>query len=187
MFSAYKIGIRLSLINDVSAGLGVISQHLRRTDGDVKALHKSLGLLGGVMAGVGVAGVAMVGKMLKPAEEYTSQLQKMNMAGMKQAEVADAVGAAKVAADGADIVVRAAQDGNADWALRFGEEANDNLTELYLSITAEWVAAAENFTGEKRLLFESFEGYCSRINSALDDLGSLTAMMRRNGVLFVGP
>ena len=93
-FEAYRISVRMNLVNNVSSGLALISQHLRRTDGDVKALHKGLGLLGGVMAGVGVAGVAMVGKMLKPAEEYTSQLQKMNMAGMKQAEVADAVGAA---------------------------------------------------------------------------------------------
>ena len=92
MLEAYKIGILLNLQTNSAQVLGVMSQALKRTDTDVVALNKRLGLIGTTLAAGGALGLHFVTKMIKPAEEYTSQLVKMNMAGMKQAEIASAVG-----------------------------------------------------------------------------------------------
>lgn len=91
-FDAYKVSIKLSLITNAASVLGLMSQGLVKTDKEAKGLQKSLGLIGPAMAGIGIAGLALFDKMLKPAENYTSQLVKMNMAGMQQAEIAEAVG-----------------------------------------------------------------------------------------------
>lgn len=92
MLEAYKIGILLNLQTNSAQVLGIMSQALKRTDTDVVALNKRLGLIGTTLAAGGALGLHFVTKMLKPAEEYTSQLVKMNMAGMKQADIATAVG-----------------------------------------------------------------------------------------------
>jgi hypothetical protein len=106
MFEAYKVAVKLSLINNVSSGLVAISQQFMKTGKDVDALHarldnlRKITLLGAAASGAGIFGLGIIGKALKPAEEYTHQLNIMNMAGMKQAEIADAVGAAwKLAGD----------------------------------------------------------------------------------------
>ncbi|MDR3453819.1 MAG: hypothetical protein P4L96_13665 [Rhodoferax sp.] len=91
-FDAYKIAVKISLITNAASVLGLMSQGLVKTDKEAKGLQKSLGLIGPAMAGIGIAGLALFDKMIKPAENYTSQLVKMNMAGMKQAEIAEAVG-----------------------------------------------------------------------------------------------
>ena len=52
---------------------------------------KLLGLAGAALGGAGFMGLAIIGKMLRPAEEYVHQLNVMNMAGMKQKEIAEAV------------------------------------------------------------------------------------------------
>jgi len=91
MFTAYKIGISLSLATNAASILGLMSQGLRKTNDDAKALHKSLGLIGTAMAAGGFAGMSVLNKMLKPAEEYQSQLVRMNMAGMQQKDIAEGV------------------------------------------------------------------------------------------------
>src|SRR5574340_1097828 len=107
MFEAYKIGIRLSLINGVSTGLiGLVSQFntlhhkVKDSTGAVTELEKrfaglkKMTLIGGAMAGVGAFGLGVFGKMLKPATEYAHQLNIMDMAGLKHAELAEAIGEA---------------------------------------------------------------------------------------------
>ncbi|RTL48880.1 MAG: hypothetical protein EKK46_15145 [Rhodocyclaceae bacterium] len=98
MFEAYKVAVKLSLINNVSSGLVAISQQFMKTGKDVDALHarldnlRKITLLGAAASGAGIFGLGMIGKAIKPAEEYTHQLNIMNMAGMKQAEIAEAIG-----------------------------------------------------------------------------------------------
>lgn len=97
-FEAYKVAIKLSLINNVSSGLVAISHQLMKTNKDVDTLHarlqslQKITLLGAAASGAGIFGLGMIGKAIKPAEEYIHQLNIMNMAGMKQAEIAEAVG-----------------------------------------------------------------------------------------------
>jgi hypothetical protein len=98
MFEAYRVAVKISLINHVSAGLVGISRQLIGTGKDVDALHarlaklRNLTLIGGAMSAGGIFGIGMLGKALKPAEDYTHQLNIMNMAGLKQKELADAIG-----------------------------------------------------------------------------------------------
>lgn len=98
MFDAYRVAVKLSLVNNVSTGLLGISRQLIGTGKDVDALQaklsklKKLTLIGGAMSASGVFGLGMIGNALKPATEYAHQLNIMNMAGLKQKELADAIG-----------------------------------------------------------------------------------------------
>jgi hypothetical protein len=100
MFETYKVAVRLSLIDGVSGGLFSMSKHFATTGRDVDALQaklhnlQKLTMIGAAASGAGIFGLGLIGKAIKPAEEYTHQLNIMNMAGMKQAEIAEAVGAA---------------------------------------------------------------------------------------------
>lgn len=97
MFEAYRIGVRLSLINNISSGLNVISGHFARTHGEAVRLQKQVekialgGLAGAAIGGAGFMGLKLIGQMIKPSEEYAHQLNILNMAGLKQAEVAQVV------------------------------------------------------------------------------------------------
>lgn len=99
-FDAYTVAVKLTLVNGVSAGLSLISRHFAKAEGDVKSYQKRLEginklmLFGGAALGSGAFGLGLIVKAIKPAEEYTHQLNIMNMAGMKQKDIADSVGSA---------------------------------------------------------------------------------------------
>lgn len=100
MFEAYKIGVKISLVNHVSVGLMQISRQMAMTSRQAQYLQrqldgiKRLGLLGATVGGAGFMGLGLIGKALKPAKEYAHQLNIMNMAGLTHKQVAEAVGAA---------------------------------------------------------------------------------------------
>jgi hypothetical protein len=97
-FDAYRVAVKISLIDNVTRGLFGISKQLKGANADAAALQrqlasiKSLGIFGAAAGGAGFAGLALVGKALKAGTEYTHQLSVMNLAGMKHAEIATAVG-----------------------------------------------------------------------------------------------
>lgn len=89
MFEAYKVAVRLSLINDVSPILTVLTRDLSKTNVEVgavnaslKAMHqrlddiKRLGLAGGVLAGIGAAGLAAFKGPIEAAREYELTLTR---------------------------------------------------------------------------------------------------------------
>lgn len=98
MFEAYKVGVKISLINHVSAGLLLMSRQFAGTNAHAQQLQKTLigiktlGAVGAAAAGAGFLGLGIIAKMVKPATEYAHQLNIMNMAGLKQKELADAIG-----------------------------------------------------------------------------------------------
>src|SRR5580692_3874792 len=100
MFEAFKIGITIALTNTVSSALGLMQKDFAKTDAAALKLRttlneiKVLGASGIMFGAVGYAGFKLLEGAVKPAAEYAHQLNIMNMAGMKQAEIADAVGAA---------------------------------------------------------------------------------------------
>jgi len=99
-WEAYSVAVKISLINNVSSGLLLLSRHFNTADKDAKQLQKTIdrirtiGLAGAAIAGIGFMGLGIFAKALKPAEEYVHQLNIMNMAGLKQKEIAEATGAA---------------------------------------------------------------------------------------------
>lgn len=98
MFEAYKIGVRVSLINHVSSGLLGMSrdfaradQHAIRLKSTLESMQKRL-MIGGALAATGAFGLDIFAKALKPAEEYAATLNRLKMAGWTQVEIANAVG-----------------------------------------------------------------------------------------------
>jgi hypothetical protein len=94
------------LVNQVSPALATLSRQFASFHGDAEKLNTTLAkmqrltMLGGAVGGAGLFGIGMLSKALKPAEEYVHQLNIMNTAGLKQAEIAQAVGDAwKLAGD----------------------------------------------------------------------------------------
>jgi hypothetical protein len=92
--------VRISLIDRVTTGLMGLSRQFAKVHGNAKALQsqidkiKLLTMGGAVVAGTGLFGLAMIGKTVPAAKEYVHQLQQMNIAGMKHAEIARAIKAA---------------------------------------------------------------------------------------------
>lgn len=83
MFEAYKVAVRLSLINNVSSGLvamatqfQTLNRHIGSTQGSVTALERQLlnlkrmGLIGGAMTAVGGFGLSLFKGPLDAAREY---------------------------------------------------------------------------------------------------------------------
>lgn len=97
---AYKIGVTLALTNQVSGALGAIARQFAATNKEAVALQSSLKQIkmlgfGGAIAGAaGFLGLDAIKGAVKPAMEYAHQLSLMNVAGMKQKEIAEATAAA---------------------------------------------------------------------------------------------
>lgn len=100
MFEAYKVAVKISLVNEVSKELGLMSTLFGKLGKDVDVLQsklnklKKVGMISGLAMGAGFLGLDLVKKSLKPAEDYAHQLNIMNMAGMKHKDIALAVAAA---------------------------------------------------------------------------------------------
>lgn len=107
MFEAYSVAIRISLINGVTSGLMNISRAFAKTHGDAEKLKRQLDaikfklLAGGVLAGTGLFGLSLIEKTVPAAREYAHQIQQMNVAGMRQVEIAQSVAEAWKAAGAA--------------------------------------------------------------------------------------
>src|ERR1700733_8656574 len=91
MTDVYKIGVSVVLGNLVSAELLKIGSQFGLVNKEARALNATM--LGLAATGIAVLGVAIAGS-LKSSMEYAHQLNIMNMAGLSQVEVANAVGAA---------------------------------------------------------------------------------------------
>lgn len=100
MFEAYSVAVRVSLINNATTGLMGIASAFAKAHGNAVALQGQLDkikgalLAGGALAGTGLFGLSLIEKTVPAAREYAHQIQQMNVAGMKQVEIAKAVKAA---------------------------------------------------------------------------------------------
>ena len=100
MFGSYEVAVKLTLLNGVTSGLLSLSRQFAMVHTDAKVLQSRLERLGiaaaksGAAMAVGGFGLGLISKALKPAEEYAHQLNILNMAGLKQAEIAQLVGSA---------------------------------------------------------------------------------------------
>jgi len=98
MFNAYSVAVKVKLLDHVTGGLMSMSKQFNMVNGNAVRLEAQLGkikLLAMTGAGLGAAGfmgLGLIGKMIKPAEEYVHQLNIMNMAGLKHKDMADAIG-----------------------------------------------------------------------------------------------
>jgi hypothetical protein len=92
--------VRVSLINGVTSGLMNISRSFAQAHGHAVALQRQLDqikfklLAGAALTGTGLFGLSLIEKTVPAAREYAHQIQQMNVAGMKQVEIANAVAAA---------------------------------------------------------------------------------------------
>jgi hypothetical protein len=105
---AYKIAVKLSLINNVSAGLVALSsqfvglnKHVSGTNAGLTAMElrlasiKRMGLIGGAMAGVGFGALMMFKGPLEEAKKFEQQMGKLKLFGMTDAQNSEAVNFAK--------------------------------------------------------------------------------------------
>lgn len=100
MFEAYAVAVKVTLINGVTSGLMGISSAFAKAHGNATQLQAALDGIklklaaGAALTGAGLFGLTMLEKTVPAAREYAHQLQQMNVAGMKQVEIAKAIKAA---------------------------------------------------------------------------------------------
>lgn len=98
MFDAYKIGIKIAVTENVTKTLFGMMGAFKGVQKEADVLTKKLNdmskikAIGGT-ALLGIAGLSamVLGKSVKPANDYLTQIDKMNIAGMKHAEIIKSV------------------------------------------------------------------------------------------------
>jgi hypothetical protein len=84
---AYKVAVRISLVENVTRGLAMMSRHFKATDADAKVLEsrlKSIGkmaMVGGALAGAGFAGLRMLQGPLDEAKKYQEEMARFASLG----------------------------------------------------------------------------------------------------------
>ncbi|WP_353192105.1 hypothetical protein [Pandoraea pnomenusa] len=112
MFEAYKIGVRISLINHASMGLALLSKDFLRTESDAQKLEsriksiKNMMIAGGAMTALGAGGLALFKGPLEEAKQFQTEVAKFTALGLGDATNRDAVKFAK----GMDIMGSSARD-----------------------------------------------------------------------------
>lgn len=93
---AYKIAVKVSLIENVTRGLQMMARHFKSTDADAKALEarlKSIGkmaAIGGILTGAGLGGLALFKGPLEEAKKYEILLGRLQQFGMGDVAMRDA-------------------------------------------------------------------------------------------------
>jgi hypothetical protein len=93
---AYKVAVQISLVENVTRGLGLMARHFKSTDAQASILQKrleSIGkmtLIGGAMAGAGALGLSMFKAPLEEAMKYEKALASLRQMGLGDAQIADA-------------------------------------------------------------------------------------------------
>jgi hypothetical protein len=101
MFEAYKIGVKISLINNASLGLLALSKDFMRTEADAAKLEariasiQKLALKGGFMLGIGASGLALFKGPLEEAKKFQVEMERFKALGVGDAVSADAINFAK--------------------------------------------------------------------------------------------
>jgi hypothetical protein len=96
----YTVFVRLLLQNELSKGLILASSQFSSLNKQADIFQaklnsiKTLGLIGGGLLFGGIIGLRVADSSLKYAEEYAHQLNILNMAGLTQKQIAEAVGTA---------------------------------------------------------------------------------------------
>jgi hypothetical protein len=87
-FEAYKVAVRLSLVETVSAGLLGLSRHFMAANKNAQELQRSIGqiqklmMAGGAMVGVGVFGLKALQAPLDEAKRFQTELAKFSLYGL---------------------------------------------------------------------------------------------------------
>lgn len=108
MFEAYKVAVRLSLINNVTSGLvslasqfQALNKHIGAAQGGITALERQLlnlkrmGLIGGAMTAVGGFGLSLFAAPLEEAKKFQTEVAKFSALGFGDKTTEEAVKFAK--------------------------------------------------------------------------------------------
>lgn len=88
MFEAYKIGVRISLINHASMGLALLSKDFLKTESDAQKLEsriksiKNMMIAGGAMTALGAGGLALFKAPLEEARKYETEIARFKLFGL---------------------------------------------------------------------------------------------------------
>lgn len=100
-FEAYKVAVRLTLVESVTAGLLSLSRHFQTTNRNAQELQRSIGqiqklmLAGGAMVGVGMFGLKALQAPLDEAKKFQTEFAKFSVYGLGDKVNAEAAKFAK--------------------------------------------------------------------------------------------
>lgn len=95
-FDAYKIAVQISLVENVTRGLAMLSTHFKRANTDAQALQASLTKIGklagagGILAAAGAGGFKLLKGPLEEAKKYQTELERFRALGLGDAVTSQA-------------------------------------------------------------------------------------------------
>jgi len=95
-FDAYKIAVQISLVENVSRGMAMLSGHFKRVNMDSKELESRLARIGkmtaagGILAAAGAGGFKMLQGPLEEAKRYQTELERFRALGLGDAVTSQA-------------------------------------------------------------------------------------------------
>lgn len=157
---AYKIAVRVSLIDGVTRGLALMSRHFKGTDADAKALEarlKSIGKmasLGAASFAVGAGGLALFKGPIEEAMKYERALGTLRQMGLGDAQIRDA----RKFAEATDIIGTSINDRIRIFSDAQGSFRQSGMTgarataaaKTMLPVLAQYEVATSMLSGEKR-------------------------------------
>lgn len=93
---AYKIAVQISLVENVTRGLAMLSRHFKSADADARALEARIARIGkmaaagGILAAAGAGGLKLLQGPLEEAKKYETELAKFRAMGLGDAVTAQA-------------------------------------------------------------------------------------------------
>ena len=93
---AYKIAVQISLVENVTRGLAMLSRYFKAADTDAKALEARIARIGkmaaagGILAAAGAGGFKLLQGPLEEAKKYETELAKFRAMGLGDAVTAQA-------------------------------------------------------------------------------------------------
>ena len=180
MFEAYKVAVRLSLINNVSSGLVAISQQLMRTDKDVEALHarlqklQKLTIVGASMTATGAGMLFSLKGPLEQAMQYERETAKLRQMGIGEEQIREALKFAQAnTIIGTSIQQRTKLFVEAQGAFRESGMNGDKALEAaktMMPVLASYELAMKTLSGGKHA---AAEGAMRNLNKTVEMMGGL--------------
>lgn len=186
---AYKVAVKISLVENVTRGLGMMARHFRTTDAEAKVLEarlKSIGkmaMFGGALATAGALGLSLFKKPIEEATEYERKLAQLRQMGLGNAQIADAqkfVEANRIMGTSINDRMRLFMEAQGSFRQSgMGGAEAISAAKTMMPVLAQYEVATKMLGGDHQ---QAAEGSMRNLNKIIEIMGGLTDTKRAQAI-----